>query len=802
MNKMKRLWAWIVAAAQWVWGRYHAHLPWCAGLFAIVMSLFCWHLFSKDVVYSKPGTDVYSQYIYQQHFLHSEATRDLPMTPAWKEIPPFNLPLWNPYTYGGHSFVGDSQAALFYPPTWFVSFLPPTAAINVLMAFHTFVIGLGLYMWAAWRGLRPAAAFVGGVLAMLGGTYFMHVYAGHMSNLGSMAWAPFVFWGIDGWMRAHRFKWIVLAAGAAALQIYAGHAQYAYYTAITAGVYSLIFLWQAERRMATVLGLLAIYPLAAIFSAMQLLPSYGAMMESVRAGGAGLEFAKMFGLPPENLLTTIAPWFYGGTEKVMYWGRCYLWEMQLYMGVAGLAFAAFGVGGFKMNDRLRWIGLLAAVLLLAFGSNVSALYNILYKMVPFYSSFRGASKFVFFAGLFGSLLAAMGVNRLLNKEKPGVGWGAAWLGLGAGCVLAGIWMGTDGALESWKSILNSMIDSNESYLHKNYWVQSGVMEAGVATSALALRIGGGLLMVAGALWLAARKVPQVVWALCLMAVVDVYIFAYKNLPSFKVSEIHGMQLQEFFAKNDPRSGYRALNLIAPMSGMMWRSEGIWGNEPSVLKRYSEFMTFTQGLNPDGATQNLNITRIDQRLFGLLRCRFIFHPEGNNIKATPIAPEAMGRFYIVSNYEVMKSRDEIFKALANPQFDLKHKVILEQEPNPKPEPQSVEYTVRLLGASTDQWTLEVTCNRATMLVMTDPWSRDWRAVTLPGSVQTNYDVLPANYILRAIPLAQGRHVFRIEYVPWGLATGKKATFAGIAFAVCLLAFPSWRKKLRIEPPEAE
>ncbi len=756
------------------------------------MSLFIWNLFSDDTVYSQPGADVYSQYIYQQHFIHTEAVRDRPMTPVWKTVAPFSLPLWNPYTYGGHSFVGDSQSALFYPPTWLVAYLSPASALNVLMAFHTLVIGLCVYMWAAWRGLRPAASFVGGVIAMLGGTYFMHIYAGHMSNLGSMAWAPLVFWGIDGWLRTRRIKWVVLSAAGAALQIYAGHAQYAYYTAIVAGLYSLMFMWQAERRVAVAAGLLAIYPLAAAFSAIQLLPSYGAMMESVRASGTGFDFAKMFGFPPENLLTLVAPWFYGGSEKVAYWGRCYLWEMQLYIGVAGLALALFGLGGQKTGDRIRWGALLVIVCLLAFGVNVPVLYKFLYKLAPFYASFRGASKFVFFIGLFGALLAATGVNRLLNKEKPAIGWGAVWCGLGVVCLIFGVSFGGKG----WESMKDWMIRSNECYLNPGYWVQPGVMDAAKALSGTALQIGGALLVATGALMLAARKVPHVAWALCAIVVAELYVFAQNNLPSFKTSQIAGGEVREILARN--RGDYRVLNLIAPMSGMAFRSEGLWGNEPSVLKRYSEFMTFTQGDDPDTANQNLHFKRIDSRLFGMLRGRYAFEFDGANIRAVPISQDVMGRFYIVSNYEVIKSRDEIFKTLANPQFDLKTKVILEQEPNPKPEVESVEYTVRLVNASTDQWTLEVTCNRATMLVMTDAWSRDWKAVTLPGSVQTNYDVLPANYILRAIPLTAGRHVFRIEYVPWGLAQGRGVTFAAIAFAGCVLAFPSWRRKLRLEP----
>ena len=45
------------------------------------------------------------------------------------------------------------------------------------------------------------------------------------------------------------------------------------------------------------------------------------------------------------------------------------------------------------------------------------------------------------------------------------------------------------------------------------------------------------------------------------------------------------------------------------------------------------------------------------------------------------------------------------------------------------------------------------------------------MALPGSSQEHYDLLPANYILRAVPLGAGNHRLRIEYEPLGYRIGK-------------------------------
>ena len=40
----------------------------------------------------------------------------------------------------------------------------------------------------------------------------------------------------------------------------------------------------------------------------------------------------------------------------------------------------------------------------------------------------------------------------------------------------------------------------------------------------------------------------------------------------------------------------------------------------------------------------------------------------------------------------------------------------------------------------------------VLLVTDAYAKGWRARALPGSAQATYDVLPADYTLRGIPLA--------------------------------------------------
>ncbi|PYJ24985.1 MAG: hypothetical protein DME91_06260, partial [Verrucomicrobia bacterium] len=78
--------------------------------------------------------------------------------------------------------------------------------------------------------------------------------------------------------------------------------------------------------------------------------------------------------------------------------------------------------------------------------------------------------------------------------------------------------------------------------------------------------------------------------------------------------------------------------------------------------------------------------------------------------------------------------------------------------------------------------------------TDSFTPSWRAVALPRSVQTNYKLQPANYILRAVPLIAGHHHLRVEYARDALAIGGCISIlASVAFLTAL----AWCCKNRLK-----
>src|SRR5215468_4363328 len=68
---------------------------------------------------------------------------------SWQETG--ELPLWNPYSFGGMPFIHDVQVGAFYPLHWPLFLLPEEqvgAAMSWLIVIHVIIAGWCMYAYA------------------------------------------------------------------------------------------------------------------------------------------------------------------------------------------------------------------------------------------------------------------------------------------------------------------------------------------------------------------------------------------------------------------------------------------------------------------------------------------------------------------------------------------------------------------------------------------------------------------------------------------------------------------------------
>src|SRR5207244_2918538 len=95
-----------------------------------------------------------------------------------------------------------------------------------------------------------------------------------------------------------------------------------------------------------------------LLSAVQLLPTMELTRHSVREG-LTYKWVSSFSLPPAMLLTLLIPDFFGDMLQVSYWGKNYLWEMSVYVGIIPLAMVVVAL--IHARSRQVWIFLGLAI---------------------------------------------------------------------------------------------------------------------------------------------------------------------------------------------------------------------------------------------------------------------------------------------------------------------------------------------------------------------------------------------------------------------------------------------------------
>jgi hypothetical protein len=333
------------------------------------------------------------------------------------------LPVWNPYTYGGHPFLADVQAAVFYPISSLLLLLTAPwqeagARLYFLQVEAVAQIALGgifTYLLATELTGRRWAGVLAGISFAFSG-YLTGYPPLQLAVLRTAVWLPLLLWLLlRTTAEPTRWRWPIGLGLATAVAFLAGHSQTFLYIVYTAGAWTLLLFglrWRSltgRERGRLFLALVGSALLALGLSAAQLLPGVEFARLSVRAnvdyafvaGGFPLQDTWQLLLPA--VLTQYSP---------------------LYVGVIGLGLAFVGASCVfgrwaQTGAGARWapspragaaffLGLTAVALLLAYGSN-GFLYQVFYWLAPGWNLFRGQERAAYLVALGLSVLAGYGM---------------------------------------------------------------------------------------------------------------------------------------------------------------------------------------------------------------------------------------------------------------------------------------------------------------------------------------------------------------------------------------------------------
>ena len=704
------------------------------------------------------------------------------------------LPFWAPWWGGGAPYLGNPQAALFYPLNWFFWFLDPHVALSWFLVLHHFIAVLGSYRLARLLGCQAPGGVFAGLSFGLSPVLLAHTGAGHYASLGAVAWYPWAFSCYLALLRGQKGSGPALAFFLA-LSILAGHLQEAFYLALTLAVVCLVDVLTRLSTGSTRQGCgIAIQFLAACLGclgliAVELIPMLIYLGQGATSARLGLANEGTPGLA--NLLQLLHPAVLGAA----YTGPgVYYWETLCHFGVGTLCLALLGfVITLRLPGKHRWLAVIAILsILLAFGKRVPV-FVLVTEYLPGLAQFRCSGRWFFITALCLACLAGKGLDAVMDVRRTYRLWGTPVGRVLKVATLAVLVIGLAVALVCQGTTVET-IENGE--------------PVRVQFDRLRMLAGGTCFLGLMCVILRAQPSPGFGWMLLLVGIVESAVFSRTVLQVHSQEILHRQSSVTDFLSRQP-AGWRIFgpqDLLSDYQTLDHSLLKVNEYQPVPLARplqYVKEMVRTEApLNALVAFEPVDLSRSRSTLIDGWSIRYLLFrggqaslPEGVNW--TKVAeftspsqteiwenPNALPRGYVVGQVRALGPEagpDEISDALAR--LDPRQEVILERDLLPEGPRQ--EFTVaRRLEDTPNRVVLEVETIKPGYLVLTDSWYPGWSA-QVDGRETA---VLVANHAFRAVALPEpGLHSITFSYFPTGLAAGLCISSLTVGLLLCWLAY---------------
>jgi uncharacterized membrane protein YfhO len=361
---------------------------------------------------------------------------------AWDSVLQGRLPLWNTFNGMGTPFIANYQTAFFYPPTW-ITFIFYLLGGTSLMAWSFTLV---IYLHLVWAGAGTALLMrklgfdefpqaISGITFSLCG--YLVARVAFFPIIWAVAWLPWLLVESELILsslqenRPGLRNACLLLVFFSAMQLLAGHAQTTWYSLLFTAAW-VIFRGASTANWKTtfkVFGLLVgCVFVAALISAVQLLPTAEYLLQSQRVTEVGYDTAMTYSFWPWRFLTLLAPNFFGNPGDGTFFGYGNYWEDAIYMGLlplflalSTLRFARKALAEKEKTDRafviFLWVVILVAFIL-ALGKNLPV-FPFLYRYIPTFDMFQAPSRMLLWVEICLSILAGVGAahwSRPLGKS--------------------------------------------------------------------------------------------------------------------------------------------------------------------------------------------------------------------------------------------------------------------------------------------------------------------------------------------------------------------------------------------------
>lgn len=430
-----------------LWQRIQPHAI-AIGIFFIISCAYCLPAF-KGLVVSQPDAEGWK----------GMAQQSLEFKEKYG-----HYPLWTNAIFGGMPAFQIAMGALHnITLAWihplFLGFLPEPAGLFFLAC-------VGFYILCMAMGIRNKIAILGSLAYAFASYNAVIVMVGHTTKFSAMGYAPAVLAGLVLLTQKRYLLGFITTLLFTTLLFFQNHVQIAYYTFLMALCLGIAYAVQAIKRkeiahlvkassLAFVAGLMGLFS----YSVM-LFPTYDYAKETMRGGrselktpgnetnkskgGLDKDYAFSYSYGITEVLTMAVPRMFGGSSAEMpqgsktaqafvektgmseeqadqyaqslpaYWGPQGGTSGAVYFGASICVLFIFGLIFYK-GWHSHWIIAITILgIILAWGKNLEIINYFLFDHLPFYNKFRAPSMAMVIPQLSMPLLAALGLNEILE----------------------------------------------------------------------------------------------------------------------------------------------------------------------------------------------------------------------------------------------------------------------------------------------------------------------------------------------------------------------------------------------------
>ena len=682
-------------------------------------------------------SDAFSQF-YLWKSLISEAFRN------------FSVPLWNPFSYSGYPLMATFHSGAFYPLNIIHALLGDVRGWSFLVIFPSIASAVAMYLYLREIKQDKVSSLGGSIVYAYSG--FAISWAQFITAAQAMIWMPLVLLLLEKYFSSKRRFYAYWIPVIFFLIITSGHFQILVYMTALTVVY---FAWKwFEGRDFTLIRNIIIPGLLTVgLSAVQLLPTLEMSQFGLRTSENAIS-ARNFGLLPlRNLVTLIAPDYFGNPSTYNFFGFFNYHETIFYGGIL-IIFALIGsLFLLKNNKYVRFFFLLAILtLLLGFDTPLGrAIY--VYKVPGISTSDAGRIAVLFalstgvLTAYFMSSVVKMGWKKILMII----------LGVSLLYALIGIITLRTDAIFDTLSTLPLTISQRRLVSVRN------------------LILPGMLIGVISLLLMLSKKWKVFLLALVTVAALDMVRFGWKYIPFVPERIVYPDTPVTEFIKNDGQGEVYRIDreraeIMPPATWMAYRFMSPSGYDPMARADYVSVYQEKINDNRSGFISRYSeLERYDAAALGEFNVKYLMAVKRDKTGRIPGDN--------VSERINQKEWKMVFETKATAVFE---------NTLYQPRARFVEDggLVKIISYQPNQVSIEVSKAKDKTLLLADSWYPGWKAFMNAKE----YQIDKCNGIFRCVKLDLDSGVLEFKYQPDSFRNGaivSIVSFAGIVAALMIL-----------------